>query len=568
MRFPNNRLLLLSALCSSLALGASCKRSQGASDTSVGTQSGSDAAKPPTRRQRRKAGLPRPLRLPASAPIIVHLDHPQQVVGGLRAYAPQLPDTRDLLRTLLGNTQAGTFETELAAVVDLSRPWDAASVEGQLIVQLPILPARVQSVSALLSDKPPVGKFGAVDLQRGDVPGPKLAWLNTETRTLTMADTERGIATGPRLAKAYGKQPVRIRLEGTEARKYAPQFALTQLQVEGAGPHDLSVIAESVPPEVFARLDKLEAGALTGLLETSVLAVGGSSKYSPYADNVRKILADTKRTVDRQNFLIKGNLEALRKRFAAVARSWNGRTMVGVGPKNHVLIGVGANDPKHLGGALFHFIDGVIDNLGTARTFGVDVPRIRFKRNAVRAAEQNIAILVLEGARKVVPSEARALIDDRGELRIAMAFPTNMGAGMIVVGPASESTLTQWLEDTAKATSAGDSAKDYISAAVAVDPAALAPLTKPGADPSFLLGLSPDRERTLITSVREGNNLNLRIKGPKVVAHTRRMGSRRAAVGAADTPSKAAPSKSAPSKPARPARSAPARATPSRGKPI
>lgn len=527
MRLPPSRLLLLSTLSAGLVLGTGCKRSQGASDTSPGTNTATDAPTGHSRKKRKELGLPRPLRLPASSPIIVHIEQPEQVVGGLRAYAPQLPASRDLLQQVLGRSAtAGDFERKLANFVDLQRSWDAASVDGQLIVHLPILPARVASVQALLANKPPVGKFGAVDMQRGDVPGPKLAWVDPQDKAITFADTERGLVTGAGLAKAYGRQPVRLRLEGTEARKYAPQFALSQLQAEGAGAHDLSVVLESVPPELLSRLDKLEAGALTGLLESPMIAVGASSRYTDYQADVRKVLTDAKRTVDRQNFLVKGNLENLRARFATFARSWNGRTMVGVGPANHVLIGLGADDPKHMGGALYHFITGLTDNIGMARSFGVDVPKLRFKRNALRVADQNVAVLVLPSARKFLPRELHPMVNDRGELRVTMAFPSRAGAGMIVIGPASESTITRWLKDTAKARSGTESAEDYISAVVAVDPEKLAPLGQRDADPSVLLSLSADREPTMITSTRDGNNLTVRVKGPKIETRPKRLGGR------------------------------------------
>jgi hypothetical protein len=368
-----------------------------------------------------------------------------------------------------------------------------------------------------------VGRFGAVDLQRGAVTGPKLAWLDREAGTLTLADDERGLASGRHLAKAYGKQPPRVQLQGAEARKYAPQLVLEQLDLQGAGLHDFELDAKGVPPEVFAQLEALQAGALTGLLQSPRIAVGASSKYAHYDRDVKKLLADAKRTVDRQSFLVKGTLEDLLRRFGSVARSWNGRTMVGVGPKNHLLVGVGAQSPQKLGGALFHLVNGILDNLELARTIGIEVPKLRFQRNKGSAAGHNISVLALEDARRYLPPEATPLLDGKGDLRIAVAFPERSGAGMAVIGPECNTVLGQWLEDTAAATPASDSESDFVAATVAVDPTALAPLLS-GGDPAALLGLSAVREPTRVTVARNDDVVKVRVQGPEVEARPLRIG--------------------------------------------
>jgi hypothetical protein len=390
-------------------------------------------------------------------------------------------------------------------------------------VHVPIVAGRVESVATLLADKPPVGRFGAVDLQRGAVPGPKLAWLDREAGTLTLADDERGLATGSHLAKAYGKQPLHVQLQGAEARKYAPQLVLEQLDVRGAGPHDFELVAKGVPPEVFAQFEALQPGALTGLLESPRIAVGASSKYAHYDRDVKRLLGDLKHQVDRQNFLVKGTLEDLLRRFGSVARSWNGRTMVGVGPKNHVLVGVGAASPQKLGGALFHFLNGVLDNLELARSIGLEVPKIRFQRNKGSSAGNNISVLALEDARGYLPPEARSLLDGKGDLRIAVAFPERTGAGVAVIGPDCNTVLGHWLEDIASATPAGDSERDYLSATLAVDPSAIEPLLA-GGDPVALLGLTAAREPTRVTVVRDDDTVKMRVKGPAIEPRPRHVG--------------------------------------------
>lgn len=521
------RSLVLSALSVALASVPACKRNQTASDTTPGTTEASDGKAAPAseKRARRQHGLPRPLRLPADAPIVIHVQSPGAAIAGLSAYAPQLPEGRSLLQELVSQVEGtGPLEQELAGAVDLERPFDVASVDGQLIVHVPIVPGRIESVAALLVDKPPVGRFGAVDLQRGAVPGPKLAWLDRETGTLTLADDERGLATGSHLAKAYGKQPLRVQLQGAEARKYAPQLVLEQLDLRGAGVHDFELEAKGVPPEAFAELEALQPGALTGLLESPRIAVGASSKYAYYERDVKRLLSDLKRSVDRQNFLVKGTLEDLLRRFGSVARSWNGRTMVGVGPKNHVLVGVGAESPQKLGGALFHLVNGVLDNLELARSIGLEVPKIRFQRNKASAGGHNISVIALEDARGYLPAEARSLLDGKGDLRIAIAFPERTGAGLAVIGPECSTVLAHWLEDIAEATPPGDSEGDFLAATVAVDPAMVEPLLAGGGDLAALLGLSAAREPTRITVAREADTVKVRVKGPAVEHRPRRIG--------------------------------------------
>ncbi len=554
------RLSILAILSLGLALTTACKRTQTAPDASPSAKTtAGDAASPPNR-VRRQAGLPRPLRLAADAPIVIHVASPGDALAGARAYAPALPVGRGLLQQLVQQVPGtGPLELELAGAIDLERPFDVASVEGQLVVHVPIVAGRVESVAGLLADKPPVGRFGAVDLQRGAAPGPKLAWLDRESNTLTLADDERGLATGRHLARAYGKEPLRVQLTGAEARKYVPQFELESLDLHGTGAHDFELEAKGVPPEMFAQLDALRAGALTGLLESPRIAVGASSKYAHHERDVKKVLADAKRTVDRQNFLVKGTLEDLLRRFGSVARSWNGRTMVGVGPENHLLLGVGAQSPQKMGGALFHLLNGVLENLDLARSIGISVPKIRFQRNKSAAAGHNISVIALEDARKYVPPEAIPLLDGRGDLRIAVAFPERSGAAMVVIGPECHTVLGQWLDDTAKATSGSDSEGDFLAATVAVDPAELEGLLAGGA--RALLGLTAARAPTRVTVARNDDVVKVRVQGPEVEFRPRHVG------GQLGRPGGAAPARSAaPARTAAPGK--PARAQPVASKPI
>jgi len=540
-----SRLLVLCTLSLGLTTTTGCKRTQSSSDTSPGATSSSDGDGPSRpKRVRRKPGLPRPLRLPTRSPILLHVQMPADAIAGLRSYAPQLRAGNGLLQDAVAQMPgSGELEQRLAAAVDLERPWDVVSVDGELIVHVSILPVHVKPIATLLADKPPVGRFGGVDLQRGAAPGPKFAWLDQETKTLTLASSERGLATGRHLAREYGKVPLRVELTGADVRKYVPQFALESLEVTGAGLHEFEIDAKGVPPEVLAQFDSLQPGALTGLLDSPRIAAGASSKYAHYERDVRKILGDVKRQVDRQSFLVKGTLQDLSRRLGATMRSWNGRIMVGVGPKNHVLIGLGADDPKKMGGALFHLMTGVIDNLELARSIGVSVPKIRLKRNRNEAAGSNISAIAIADARKYLPPEAHGLLADKGDLRIAVAFPSRTGAALVVAGPNSPEVLAAWLEDIADATPGDESTKDFIAATAAVSPRQVQPLIEGGAvDLRALLGLQASKEPTTLRLVRTGDRLTAEVSGPKIArkAHHIGMPGRRAAAG--KPPARVAPS--------------------------
>jgi len=558
MRRPT-RLLVSSALILGLAFAGGCKRTQSSSDTSPGSTSAGDdgtADKPP--RVRRKPGLPRPLRLPASSPILVHIGDPLDALADLQTYAPQLPSGNALLQR--GAAQlpgGGALEAQLAGMVDLQRAWDVALVEGELIAYVPIHPARLDAVATLLSDKPPVGRFGAVDLQRGAAPGPTLAWLDREAEALTLASTERGLATGRHLARQYGKDhALRLELRGAEARTYAPAFDLESLQLRGAGLHQFEIEAEGVPAEVLAQLDDLQPGALTGLLESPHIAAGASSRYAHYERDVRNILSNVKRQVDRQSFLVKGTLQDLSRRLGSVMRSWDGRTMAGVGPRNHVLVAFGSADNQKMGGALFHLMTGVIDNLELARSIGFAVPKIRMRRNHSQAAGSNISAFAVENARRYLPPEAASLLTEQGDLRITVAFPTRASAGLVVLGPSSPEVLAQWLEDVADATPGSKSTGDFIAATLAVEPEALVPLVKGGRlDVPALLGLQATRDPTQVTMTRDGQTVKLRVTGPETVHRKRRMGAGRLGAGPARAPApangKPARTSTGPAKPVR-----------------
>src|SRR5262249_42225337 len=101
------------------------------------------------------------------------------------------------------------FEPALAAHVDLQRPWSAAVVEGQLVVQLPIDRDHLRNVAQLFASKPKAGDFGAVSLgHAAGTTSVAMAWLDEANSVLALAGNERGIATARELDHAYGKHGI------------------------------------------------------------------------------------------------------------------------------------------------------------------------------------------------------------------------------------------------------------------------------------------------------------------------------------------------------------------------
>jgi hypothetical protein len=353
-----------------------------------------------------------------------------------------------------------------------------------------------------------------VRLQRApEDKGPKLAYLDKERSTITLADDLRGIVTGPDLAGAYGKKGLYLTLTAAQAAKYGVELPAESVEIKGAGIHDFKLEATGVTEDVPG-MEKMADGALTGMLESPNVALGFSTKYANYKGDVNKMIGDASREVSKQNFLVRGTLEEMLNRFKAMARAWNGRVMVGVGPRRHVLLGVGSDDAK-FGTKTLYFIAGALSNLKTAESFGIGgLPDVRFARSKDVGAGSNIHVIALEGARKHVPPQYHALLNERGDLRIAFAFPSRMGGAMAAVGPDCQGVLKKWLEDTAKATP-GDKTRDhFVAATVAVGPAAV---QKVLADQTGAAAfeLTANAKPTRFVVRRKEGTVKLDVSGPK-----------------------------------------------------
>lgn len=388
-----------------------------------------------------------------------------------------------------------------------------AIVDGQTIVHIPIPKKSLSSVEALLKGKAPEGEFGAVKIPRPDSRAwlPGIAYLDKTQKTLTLAGDLRGIATGPELARAYGKRPIAISFTKEQASRYGVEMLADQVDVTGKGPRNFKLKVQGLSQPV-PELDKLANGALTGMLESKHIAAGFSSKYANYQNDVNGIIGQANRQVSKQNFLVRGTLEELLKRAKSMLRHWNGRVMVGVGPARHVKVGLGADNPEKAGQSTLFFLRGVLDTTKTARSFGVGgIPKIRLATNKDKGAGSSIHVVALENATRYVSDpRIRPLINERGDLRIAFSFVPRLGGAMASIGPDAQSVLKQWLEDTAKATGGNASKNDFVAATFAVDANTIETLLR---DQSQALNLSAAGKPLKAVLSRDGNDYTVRVGG-------------------------------------------------------
>lgn len=504
------RSLYPALLASLLALSPlACKRNNGGSGSSKGPNDSTTA---------RPSGpkMPKPIDLPANPQAVVHVAVPKDLLSEVLKYSPESITPRQAVTQAL-QSSGRSFENQVVQHIGLRRAWNMARVKGQTIVHVPVKDASVQQLAAMLSKFAPEGDFGAVKIQRPQgEDGPKLAFLDKDNGMLTLADDLRGIATGPELGRKYGRQAVNITVTKAQAARYGGQLEAERVTVTGSL-SDLKIKLEGAPP--LPADTPITEGALTGLVESKQIALGGTTKYVNYKKDVDRIISQGRRQVSSLPSLAQGNAKELLNRAAGMLRTWNGRTMVGVGPANHVLLGLGANDPEKMSNSTLYFIRGVISNIKTVkslRSFGVkiDVPTVTFAANKTKVGNDAIHVVALKGASKYVPAEMRSLLTEDNRLRVAMAFPKRAGAGMLVVGRNADVVLTKWLQDTKNGTAAGKSQGHLAAGTVAVGPKILQRLLQSEFNPKDLLGLNANRPPTKIVVKRHDQDYVIKLKRP------------------------------------------------------
>jgi hypothetical protein len=339
---------------------------------------------------------------------------------------------------------------------------------------------------------------------------PLLAWIPEDGRALYFAETLRGLATGPTLEDGYGKQALYGTVAGSMSDLVGQPLPFERATVQGAGPANFEARVVGLNEDEVSLVRELENGALTGLARGSQVAWSVSTRWSGAQEAMDTVIADLGAQVAQQNFLVRGVLEDLLRRFNAVLRSWNGRVFLGSGPANHVLLALGTDDAPRAERAVLHFTRGVLDNLKLADTFGLDVPSLRLNKAVENVGEVRVHELSVRGIAKQLPPEIGPLLDgDR--MRIAMAFPPRAGVAIIVTGPRAAQAAARWVRETDGEVDASTGADDLASASFAIKPASLRPVVEQQS-PLGAVSLDADRPPTVATLRREGSDLVLRVR--------------------------------------------------------
>lgn len=478
------------------------------------------------------AQLPEPHPLPADPGLAIHLGAPQALLGDAAAITGQTMPIADTATRALGALVSEELAAAIAPHADGSRPWSAAIVSGEEILYLPVV--AVEPLRQALGDRPAKTEFGAVELpgpsgalNAGDDDGvddgsggpppstPSLGWIDEQGKALVLAKTPRGVATGPRLAEAYGASSLFFTVGQAQARQRAGRFPMQRLTVRGEGLHAFQLTVDGLDPDLQQLMANLGPGALPALVQAPQVALGLTARYATYEDAIRDVTGRTTQLASEQNFLLRGVFEDLAKRINTTIRTWNGRVAVGIGPAQHVLLGLGTDDPAKSERAALHLARGILDNLKLADTFGLPVPSITLKKNQGDVGGVTVHVLVVRDAKRLLRPEAAPLLDADGRLSVAFAFPPRSKAAMAVAGPQAKAALERWLgavQEGGTPTQDGGAAKGMVTFSVSAEQGQR--IVK-GGDPTGLLRMEADRAPTTATLAGAGPRWTLDVKGPR-----------------------------------------------------
>ncbi len=522
--------LLLPLLTLALALpSTSCKPK--------GTHDPATAGKPGKRDRGKRAKLgpklPEPHKIPSAPPMGIVINQPAAVLAELSSFVPGVPGPQRVLQDALRNLGPDSFAQAVAPQIDAGRPWLAAHMQGEHIVHLPVRAGGMNAVENALASFEKQGSFGAVTLPPpqanrtssasfGGQPmptvnetAPHVAWLDRRSKTLTIAKTLRGIATGHELPRAYGDRGPIWAAAGpkyTETLSGADDNPFGRIVVRGESVHKLEIIAQAHPERGLPKTPELAAGALTGMLDAPGLAIGATTRWTGHKQWVSSTISQLKRQVDKAGFMAQAVMGKLVSRVNASLRSWDGRVFVGIGPQKHVLFAFGTGDHQKAQNAVIGAISTARDNLSILRMVTSDVPNIGMRKN------DRVYVLTVSGARKFMGKEAAPLLDKRGRLVVAFFFSGRLSSMMGVVGPNAEAEMLRWKQTIKNATPAADSRQHYFAAAFAADPQQVQPLLKGGAegqvDPARFFDIRRVREPTRVVVEQKPDRYRATITGP------------------------------------------------------
>lgn len=452
----------------------------------------------------KKVVLPEPLPLPADPRAASYVAQPSRAISMLAPYSPIPIDVRALAEQALSQLTEPALAAELSRALDLHTAFANVMLDdGQEIIRVGIDAEARKSLVGRLAELEPVGEFGAVRLPRQPSDQPQrvgarewLAWIDDgDGGSLVLANSLEGLVTARKLASTYGSKPIYFTVD---TNLFADQLAIEVpfSRVSGQGDLDkLQIEAHTIPgSDPLAGLP-IAAGTLSGLLDDTALALGGSTRYADYQDLVHDVTAEVNANVRELPFLVKGIGEDLAAKLNTTLRTWDGRVLVAIGPANHVRFAYGANDIKKSGIATLRLLQTVVDNVSLARNFVGQLPKLSLRRRVASADGVDIELFVLHDAAKLA-SELRPLADQEGRLNLAMAWSERAGGGVVVVGPDAVAQLSAWLEATAKSPSHERTTEQLAAGSFALAPEQLLPLLA-GAQPDLaaVLGLSASGPR-------------------------------------------------------------------------
>jgi len=524
----------LLATAFALALAPACKPKVGAGeDTSPSVANPEEAP----------VALPAPHPLEDTPPVGAYVRDPAAALDVAIATLPGVPPLVNVAALVIATKAPADLAEALASKIAPREPWVGARVADEDILHLPLLPAELDAAWALLEPFPAAGDFGAVSLPPAgidigqlaegapdpdadmdsapaDSAKPQLAWIDRDTSTLTIAETLPGLVTGRELARGYASQPVWFTVDASVVQEFTDVFPYDRITAQGPGLDDLTITIDADPERGLPASADLAPGALTNLHSGSALAIGASTRWAKHEPEVRTIIREINRQVEGSGFAAKIMLEPLAQQAITVLRSWNGRIFAGLGPKRHLAVGLGADDPRKAAASLNRFLRSAIDNLELARMFVSNVPKISLRRHS---AKPEINVVTVKGAKKMLPKGAAPLFDERGSLSIAYSHSAKSGAVFAMIGPEPETAIASWASAIERAAPASEAEGDLIAATVALSPEQLQTLLSQ-ADPNDAnalieagIDLTAGRPPTQLVIRQEASRYVVTSKGPAPV---------------------------------------------------
>ena len=482
------------------------------------------------KRQPKRVVLPAPLPLPDQPDAATWIAEPGRAVAMLAPYSPVALDLAVLAERAIAQVTEADVATQLAATIDIQAPFaNVVLADGEEVIRLSIDPGARNDLAATLAHLEPAGEFGAVHLPPTQAGGSStwMAWVDTEDGgALVLAKSLPGLVTGRELEAHYGERPVFFSVDPQSLP--LPAEVLEQLpfsRVEGRGNlHKLTILADALPGRDPLADIPLVPGTLGGLLDGPDLSAGVSGRYADYKAAVRDVIGEVNRQVAGLPFLVRGVGEGLAAKLNATLRTWDGRVLVALGPSGHLRIAYGASDVSKSRVATIRLLQAVVDNVSVARSFVSNLPRLNFRRRVATGDGNELELLVVHDAKRNVPVELRALIDDQDRLNVAIGWSHRVGGGAIVVGPNADDALARWLDETKDSASGEQTSEQLLSGMLAVEPQALRTLLgpEPTLELATLLGLATTGPRWSVQVRKlEGERYEIGIETPEKPARAR-----------------------------------------------